>query len=42
VPRCCSLIPQIKKAVDATADHYEAQSSNHIREDDGNYVNSSI
>jgi hypothetical protein len=37
-----AVMPRALKAVDATADHYEAQSSNHIREDDGNYVNSSI
>jgi len=37
-----AVMPRALKAVDATADHYEAPSSNHIREDDGNYVNSSI
>jgi hypothetical protein len=42
VSQCCPCIPQIEKAVDPTADRYEAQNSNHISEDGGTHVSSSV
>src|SRR5262249_42674395 len=42
VSQWCPCIPQIEKAVNPTADHYEGQSSKHISEHGGTHVSSFI